>query len=605
MQLVRIIRILCIVCVSLTVLPGCSQTATKSTVVQTVNGKKYYIHKVEKGQSLYAIAKVYETDVNTIVVENPEAIDGIKQGQELKIPYTKELQTSLNSSADLEKYQVHKVAKGETVYAITKKYNITEKNFYEWNPEAQSGIKEGQLVKVGLKQTETITVPAAAFDTYTVERGETVYAITKKFNVGIDDFYNLNPETRAGVSAGQVVKIPKKGATAITTPTVVTTATTTVTAIDTVFRPKKDSYRIGLFLPFEFNEMDNINTDQLAKEKKGFPEMQTIAIDFYEGIRYAMDSLQNKGTQYSLQLFDTQDRDSAQVDKLLKQLSLTDIDLLIGPMFNATFKVVSEKAKEKNIPIVSPVTQQNKILFNNPYTSKTTPSNTTLLETLAEFVADSFRMQNIVIINSGKPKEQSYVKTFKTHYNEYLALTYNNTKDTVNEVKGGLAGAKAAYNPIKKNYFIILSEDEVFLTDILTQLNSFIDRKKELNVIGMKKWVSIDYLDPEYLNKFHFTFAAANYVDYTKPEIALAAKTYRDKYFVDPSDFYFQGIDIGLYYLDALRQYGPDFYKTLDKNRKKGMIMDFNFFRPSETTGFDNKSIQVIRYSDYIFSKAN
>jgi LysM repeat protein len=592
------------------VLPACSQTATKSTIIQTVNGKKYYIHKVEKGQSLYAIARLYETDVNTIVVENPDAIDGIKQDQELKIPYSKELQTSVSGSTDQEKYEVYKVAKGETVYAITKKYNISEKAFYEWNPEAKTGIKEGQLLKVGLKQTGLQTTNPVTFDNYTVEKGETVYALTKKFNIGIDDFYNLNPETRTGVSAGQTVKIPKKGTPTITTPTVVS-AVTTIPAADTAMRPKKELYKIGLFLPFEFNETDNINTDQLAREKKGFPEMQTIAIDFYEGIKYAMDSLQkNNGPHYALQLFDTQDRDSLQVDKLMKQMSLTDLDLVIGPMFNATFKVVSEKAKEKNIPIVSPVTQQNKILFNNPLSSKTTPSNNTLLEALAEFMADSFRTQNIVLINSGKPKdaytvkELSNIKTFKTHYNEYLALTYNNTKDTACEVKG-LAGAKAAYHPGKKNYFILLSEDEVFLTDILTQLNAFIDRKKELNVVGLKKWVSIDYLDPEYLNKFHFTYAAANYISYDRPVVNLAAKAYRTKYYVDPSDFYFQGIDIGLYYLDALRQNGPDFYKMLDKNPKKGMVMDFNFFRPSDTTGFDNKSIQVIRYSDYTFSKVN
>ncbi|MCD6069195.1 MAG: cwlS [Bacteroidetes bacterium] len=601
MYVFRIASILCFTALYLAVVPACSQTAIRSTVVQTINGKKYYIHKVEKGQSLYAISKIYETDLNTIVIDNPDAIDGIKPGQELKIPFVKE-QNSSTSPADFEKYQLHKVLKNETVYSICKKYSISEKTFYEWNPEATSGLREFQLVKVGLKQNE-LTV-AESFENYTVEKGETVYAITKKFNINIDDFYNLNPETRSGVSTGQIVKIRKKNNAVTVTTTTTTTTSVVPLVMDTVMKSKKDAYKIGLFLPFEFNETEQLSADQLIKEKKDFPEMQTIAVDFYEGVKYAMDSLQNKGAKYSIQLFDTQDKDSMQVDKLIKQLPFTDIDLIIGPMFNSTFKVVSEKAREKNIPIVSPVTQQNKILFNNPYSSKTTPSNITLLEALAEFVADSFRTQNIVIINSGKPKEQSFVKTFKTHYNEYLALTYNNTKDTVNEVKG-YPPAKAAYTSAKKNYFVILSEDEVFLTDVLTQLNSFIDKKKELNVIGMKKWITIDHLDPEYLNKFNFTFAAANYVCYSKPEISQAAKAYRTKYYIDPSDFYFQGIDIGLYYMNALKEYGPDFYKKLDANKKKGIIMDFNFFRPSETTGFDNKSIQIIRYSDYTFSKVN
>ncbi|HRD38856.1 MAG TPA: LysM peptidoglycan-binding domain-containing protein, partial [Bacteroidia bacterium] len=59
----------------------------KSTDIRTINNKKYYIHKVEKGQSLYAISKIYGTDVNVILADNDEAIDGIKPGQELKIPF--------------------------------------------------------------------------------------------------------------------------------------------------------------------------------------------------------------------------------------------------------------------------------------------------------------------------------------------------------------------------------------------------------------------------------------------------------------------------------------------------------------------------------------
>ncbi|MDP2387130.1 MAG: LysM peptidoglycan-binding domain-containing protein [Bacteroidota bacterium] len=585
-------------------LSACSQTATKSTVTQTISGKKYYIHKVEKGQSLYAISKIYETDLNAIVLENPEAIDGIKPGQELKILFNKEAGTSVSSSKDFENYEIHKVAKGETIYGICKKYNVSEKDFNNWNPEAKSGLKDGQLLKVGLKakstNSNTVITPTQTYETYVVEKGETVYAITKKFNLNIDDFYTMNPEAKNGLSTGQIVNIGTKK----TEPAITNTTTVVPTTSDTLTRPKKTEYTIGLFLPFEFNNISAINVDQLIKDKQDFPEMQTVAIDFYEGMKYAMDSLQSNDCKYTFAFYDTQERDSLQVDKIMKDEAFKKLDMIVGPMFNSTFKVVSEKAKETGIPIISPVTQHNKVLFNNPYTSKTTPSNVTLVEGLAEFVADSFKGQNVVIINSGKVKEQAIIKTFKSHYNDYLSVVYDNTKDTIGEAKG-LGGAKVAYNPTKKNYYVILSEDDVYLTDLLTQLNSFIDKKKELNVIGLKKWISIDHLDPEYLNKFNFIYPSASFVNDQNPEVRRAGKLYKSKFYTDPSDYYFHGIDIGLYYLNALKESGPDFYKNLDKNRKKGMTMDFNFFRPSETTGFDNKSIQIIRYSDYQFQKIN
>lgn len=587
---------------------ACSQTATKSSNIQTINGKKFYLHKVEKGQSLYAISKLYETDLNAIVIENPEAIDGIKTGQELKIPFDKPKVEEL-SRADYEKYQIHKVAKGETLFSIAKKYNVSEESIALLNPQAKNGLKDGQQIKVveRKKQVEQVN-PSNSFSDngflmYKVEKGETVYAITKKFGINADDFYLWNPDAKGGVKAEQMVKVGLKKPIVDTSikQTIVPVATT---VSDTVLASKKAAYNIGIMLPFQFNETDLINVDQLVKDKQDFPSTQSIALELYQGIKYAIDSLQTSDCKFNVHLFDTQDRDSAQIFKVVKDNAFRDLDLCIGPVYNSSFKVVAENAKDFGIPIVTPLTQQNKVLFDNVYASKTTPSNFTLIETLAEFVVDSFRTQNVVMINSGKPKEQAIMKAFKLHYNDYLAIAYDNVKDTVQEVRG-LAGAKAAYNPNKKNYFVIISEDEVFLTDFLTQLNSFIDKKKELNVIGLKKWVSLEHLDAEYLNKFSFMYPSSYFIDYSSDFVKKAKKAYYSTYFAEPDDYYYQGIDIALYYLESLKKIGPDFYKQLDLNKKKGAVMDFNFFRPSQTTGFDNRSLKMIRYSDYKFSKAN
>ena len=64
-----------------------AQAPTKSKNITTVNGKKYYLHKVAHAQSLYGISKIYGVDVNTILKENPSASKGIIVGQDLKIPF--------------------------------------------------------------------------------------------------------------------------------------------------------------------------------------------------------------------------------------------------------------------------------------------------------------------------------------------------------------------------------------------------------------------------------------------------------------------------------------------------------------------------------------
>lgn len=64
-----------------------AQAPAKSKNITTINGKKYYLHKVAHAQSLYGISKIYSVDVNTILKENPSASKGIIVGQDLKIPF--------------------------------------------------------------------------------------------------------------------------------------------------------------------------------------------------------------------------------------------------------------------------------------------------------------------------------------------------------------------------------------------------------------------------------------------------------------------------------------------------------------------------------------
>jgi hypothetical protein len=155
-----------------------------------------------------------------------------------------------------------------------------------------------------------------------------------------------------------------------------------------------------------------------------------------------------------------------------------------------------------------------------------------------------------------------------------------------------------------KNVYVVLSEDEVFLTDYLTQMNMFAD-KKDIQMIGVKKWISINHIDSEYLNKLGYTYPTPYFIDSKNINVINLSAAYRKKYYTDPSDYYFQGFDVGYYYLNALKTMGPDFVKQLEVLKSKGLIMDFNFYRPSDATGFDNKSLYIIKYKDYLFQKVN
>ena len=588
-----------------------SMAQIKSTDVKTINGKKYYIHKVEKGQSLYAIAKIYNMDVNSILAENDEAIDGLKPGQELKIPFESLLTKQLSNAIDTNKYVYHKILKGETVYAITKKYNVEEKKLASYNPSLNSGLKEGDYLIIGEKKKISSTKHVASStpislvtsETYTVLQSETLYGISKKLNVSQDDLLKWNPEAKDGIKQGQVLKVslPK----ALTTSVVLSSTSNTIATLaekdtSTFHKAKKTSYNIGLFLPFKLNESESIIIDDLVRAKASFPQTQSLALDFYIKYKKAVDSLVSKDFDVNINIYDTDDRDSAKIEAICRSVDFKSQDVIFGPLYSSVFKIVSKYAKVNHIPIISPVIQHNKILFDNPMVSKITPSVYTLIENLADYSLDSLSNTRMILVNA-TIKDQAYNKSFKNQYNQGLINHKRSLKDSIIEVKG-LAGVKGAYVAGKKNVVVLFTNNLVYLQDFITQLSIYAD-KKDILLMGFSSVANIDNLDQDYLNLLNFHFAETNHINLKDSVTRQLAKHYQEFYIADPSESYFEGHDVAMYYLYHLKTIGPDFFLNLDKNNWSGIFTDYKFFRPDTETGFENKATTIYKYSNYQLQK--
>ncbi|MES2134528.1 MAG: LysM peptidoglycan-binding domain-containing protein [Bacteroidota bacterium] len=581
-------------------LPNYSFSQGKSADIRTLNGKKYYIHKVEKGQSLYAIAKVYNMDVNSILAENDDAIDGLKTGQELKVPFESLLQKP-STAIDTNKYVYHRIKKGETIYAITKKYAIDEKKLMAYNPTLASGLKEGEFVIVGeKKKTSALPIkPQALKDTlyYTVAASETVYGLTRKFNITQEEFFKWNPLAKEGVKAGQIVKLPKVTSLQNTDVVAVVKPTDTIA----FNKPKKTAYTIGLFLPFKLAESEQIDIDALARSKSSFPATQALALDFYAGFKKAVDSLQAKDFDVTLNIYDLQERDSAKAEAICKSAEFKTLDVIFGPLYPGAFKTVSAYAKPLGIPTISPLTQQSKILYNNPLSSKVTPSQYTIIEGLADFCIDSLTVGNHMILVNTTLKDQAYVKTFKERYNNELLRIGKTLKDSITEVKG-LAGIKSAFIPGRKNVVVMLTNNPVYLQDVITQLYVF-SNKKDIILLGFSNVANIDNLDQDYLNDLQFHFASATGISCKDSLQQKLVKYYQNIYVTDPSEYFFEGYDVANYYLSNLKTKGPGFFANLDKYPAQGLSTGFEFYRPDEETGYENRAIFIYKYSDYKLQK--
>ena len=359
---------------------------TKSTNVQTIDGKKYYIHKIEKSQSLYAISKTYSVSLDDIYKSNPELKTlGAKVNQEIKIPFavttpsaTTSTLSSITSTSviDTSKYLTYKISKSETVYGITRRFNITEKQLAAYNPGITPALKEGQVIIVGEKTKKKPAIKEKETKPATVSKEH------KATNFNVVDSNMFKPVTK----------------------------------------PKKTKYNVALILPFHLDQTLALDMNELAKTGGNFPTVPALAVDFYLGFKRAVDSLVDKNFEVDITLYEGDDKDSIKLEQIVKDPKFKELDLIFGPLYASGFKTISKKAKELSIPIVSPITQQNKILYNNIYISKTNPSQFTLLESLADYCIDSLMTGNsniiLMLLSEKDKKELAFVNAFRKYYNE-------------------------------------------------------------------------------------------------------------------------------------------------------------------------------------------
>lgn len=500
----------------------------KSTKTETVEGKKYYLHTVEKGQTLYAIARAYNLSVNDIIVENPDALNGIKPGLVLRIPTVKAVGV-LKPVVDTS-YFIHKVEAGQTLYSIEKFYNVTHEAIVKLNPTVTTGLKIGQELKIPGKKTTAVTGIETAH--------------------GPDTLFTLN---------------------------------------------KKLSYTVALMLPLQLYNVDNIDTKEVVNDPNKFPPKSKAAVEFYEGVLLAVDSMRKTGMKVNLYVYDVDDADSVKVLDILKKPEFQYMDMILGPLSPEPFYAVSNWANEHHVAVISPVSPVNRVLFKRPDASKALPALSTQMEQLAVFVGEHHKADNVIMVTSGNVKEQAVANTFRVNVSKLL---YPATTDTIKMTRG-MSGLEALLRKDKNNILVIPSNSQAWVSDLLRSLNT-LSEKYVITVYGLSSWMGYDNLDLEYLQKLQFHFVAPYFIDY---DSSATTKRFLAKYNYtfhgDAGMYTFSGYDVGLYFLQALNTYGTYFYQKLPEIKGAGLQQDFDFYRSEEESGYENRAVRIVQVVEY------
>ncbi len=559
-------------------------------------------------------------------------------------------------------YFEHTIVSGETLWGVAHKYNVDEDKLREINPVLRSGFPAGVNIKIPVKQqTLPLAEPVNedAFIQHQVKQGETLYGLADEYGMSIPEIRKFNPvlENR-NLVYGETLLIPRKPDEEIVefmddrapdslqvSPPSLESDYYEIEVAEVIpehCRQRRDAYfsdrtyDVALFLPFFTYANDTLNRERVFPdslvsrkiipsendlERSLLPGNDTLVereltremfhgfygnsenfLQFYEGVLIAVDSMQQTGMNIRLNVFDTQqNRDS--VRKFIYSDQFLKTDLIIGPVYPEVQSEVSDLAAKNRIPMVSPLASQSAGLEGNPYLYQINPSRDYLAVKTAELIAEEYFNSNFIVFKTGKDDamgekviEVAREKLFQSGYWGKQSGVNFSVYDFDRE---GPFGFRRILSHKKENVVFIPSLNEGALSVALSNINNLSD-EYSITLIGLNRYDRFNSIDRDFFHNLKLHYIDPYWVDYQKPETIRFIRKFRENFYTEPDNFGFQGYDVAMYFLTALKVYGRDFNECLPYIQTDLVQGNYQFQKVSSFGGYMNQGVSVLNYQrDY------
>jgi len=542
-----------------------------------------------------------------------------------------------------EAIQIHIVEKGETLYGIARHYEVSEEVLLKANRGLTArNLKNGQRLIIPLpeKVEKDPGYNEEGIIYHKVKRRETLYSIAGYYQVTVDDIRAANPELGwGGPKNGQVIRIPEPQVTGQ-----LQSVLDTISEVEEFYGESelaleeydyselasenynsRRTYRVAFFVPFDFQKSEPL--DSLLKDAKSETRRMRITeryfneqnipqsiqfLEFFQGTLLALDSMRQMGMKLDVRYYDTR-KSMGQTLSILRDDDLEDFDLFMGPFYPFTLEIVSEFARKHKIPLVTPFNNDLDLVSHNPYLFQMSPSIEKEYREAAKLVA-SKHMYNIVYVrqeDSLNIEKHDYFKqmifdgfddyhpTQPVVFKEVVLsmkqiMTYEQTREIIHSL-----------SPDKKN-LILIPTSSVSLASTVVSALSYQLEGYDIEVLGSPYWIGQDFSSIDYrdFHKINLIFYSSFWVNYHDPKVDSFLAEYRNHFYNEPTitsrkglNYGIAGYDMTLYFLNALRIYGSRFILALDEYYPELIQGSIKFERLSRGGGYENTNITFYQFA--------
>ncbi len=346
----RIIAILLLAVAAFTLSPHVelsakSKSRTKSVI--SINGLKYYLHSVEKGDTLYSLSKLYDVSEESILSINNDLSGGLKLNTRIKIPHNSSVVAS-DIIAEIEEEAKQNQAKYMALDSLMRDSMVLD-----------SVAMDSLLMESMLLDSLTKLMPAewhrvsrdgvapAGLKYYDIAEGDDMVSVAAAHEMSVEQLRRVNSLRGDNIEFDSVrfCERPKilvrdgesSRSTAAYTSDRAETIERRVSDVEFNMLSQGDTLHVALMLPLSAN----------GRTMKPF-------VEFYQGVLLGVEELQKAGRSVVLNLYNTE-RNVEVVRDIISQPSFMACELIIGPVYENLLNIVLNDAELRSVPVVSPL----------------------------------------------------------------------------------------------------------------------------------------------------------------------------------------------------------------------------------------------------------
>ncbi|RZN81512.1 MAG: LysM peptidoglycan-binding domain-containing protein [Winogradskyella sp.] len=618
-----------------------------------LSAQNYKTHKVKTGETIESIAKTYLVTPFDILALNPDAKTSFGPNTTLIIPNSKVKNDPIvEESKEVIDYKKHKVKRKETLYGLSKKYNVSEDEIKKANPRLYSeNLRRGDRIRIPRfkivvsKQTLSNTIKK-----YTVLPSEGKWRIAYKFGITVQELEDLNPDIKEVIQPGDELNVPnianneekatdteynyyevlpkegfyrlkvKLGLTqeeleelnpglaesglkmgmVLKVPSDVEVSTT-ITGKDYNVTDLRDNItntstkRLAVLLPFKLHRIDLDSVAEVKAMMKSDRILST-ALDFHSGVLMALDSAKNLGISTNLKVFDTENR-TTEIANITSNEDFSNYDAVIGPMMSKTFDRFAIEVRSDAVPVFAPLAMPSKV-SRNVY--QTIPNKKILSQKMVNYIKQDSTKTQVVIIADQKHKTIS--NNLKREFPAAKQLFSELTKKGKDKGKDAYFIYPTTFEGLfkkGKNIVFLETDDMSFGSSIISLLNGLSVDDIEIVLTTTNKSRAFESKDPD--NNYHLSNLKFHYATINKQYDTDTANgfvsMYKSRYGLTPSKYATRGFDLTLDILlrlasndDGLPNSGDELATEYIENK----------FRYTKKTfgGYVNEATYIVRYDN-------